>query len=221
MATTSAEEDYLKAIFKISESDKKAVSTNLLSKALSTTPASVTDMIKKLSDKGYINYKKYYGVSLSAEGNRLATNLVRRHRLWEVFLATKLRFGWHQVHDLAEQLEHINSDELIARLDAYLDYPRFDPHGDPIPNAEGRFTIRTQNPLSGMPTNQELLLLGVKESNDDFLKFLHQLGIKIGTKIKIFQRNDYDGSLLIMIDGRIETTIGADIAQNLFVKFDQ
>lgn len=221
MATTSAEEDYLKAIFKISESDKKAVSTNLLSKALSTTPASVTDMIKKLSDKGYINYKKYYGVSLSVEGNRLATGLVRRHRLWEVFLASKLRFGWHQIHEIAEQLEHINSDELIARLDAYLDYPRFDPHGDPIPNAEGRFTIRTQNPLSDMPPNRELILLGVKESNDDFLKFLHQLGIKIGTKIKIFQRNDYDGSLLITIDGRIETTIGVDIAQNLFVKFDQ
>ncbi|MFM2394103.1 MAG: hypothetical protein RLZZ546_2085 [Bacteroidota bacterium] len=212
------EENYLKAIFKISEKEKKSASTNSLAKHLSTTPASVTDMLKRLSEKGMINYEKYKGVNLTIEGNKFATSLIRRHRLWEVFLVEKLRFNWEHVHDLAEELEHIYSEELILRLDAYLNYPKFDPHGDPIPNAEGRFTLRSQYPLSDLMTGQTGQLLGVKEHGNSFLKHLNQLKIKLGSHIKIIERIEFDASLKVDVDGKEEFVITDQVAQNLLVK---
>lgn len=212
------EENYLKAIFKISEKEKKSASTNSLAKHLSTTPASVTDMLKRLSEKGMINYEKYKGVNLTTEGNKIATSLIRRHRLWEVFLVEKLRFNWEHVHDLAEEMEHIYSEELILRLDAYLNYPKFDPHGDPIPNAEGRFTLRSQYPLSDLMTGQTGQLLGVKEHGNAFLKHLNQLKIKLGTEIKILERIEFDSSLKISVDGKEDFVITDQVAQNLLVK---
>ena len=144
------EENYLKAIFKIAERENKTASTNSIAAILNTSAASVSDMLKRLSDKKLINYKKYKGVTLTTEGNIVATHLVRKHRLWEVFLVNKLKFSWEQVHDIAEQLEHIQSLELINRLDNFLNNPKFDPHGDPIPNAEGKFTLRNQHPLNDL-----------------------------------------------------------------------
>ncbi|MBK8634364.1 MAG: metal-dependent transcriptional regulator [Saprospiraceae bacterium] len=215
---TTAEENYLKAIFKIAEKEKKSVSTNSLARALQTSPASITDMIKKMADKNLLNYEKYKGVTLTIDGNKIATELIRRHRLWEVFLVEKLRFAWHQVHEIAEELEHIGSPELITRLDAFLDYPKFDPHGDPIPNAEGRFTIRTQLPLGDLGKNIESVLLGVKEHSTPFLEYLHDLNIKIGTNILIKERTEYDHSLSILVDKKREISISQQVAQNLLVK---
>ncbi len=215
---TITEENYLKAIFKVSEKEKKSASTNALSKQLSTTPASVSDMLRKLSDKDLIHYEKYKGVSLTPKGSRMATNLIRRHRLWEVFLVDKLRFSWDQVHDIAEELEHIQSDELEARLDAYLDYPKFDPHGDPIPNAEGKFTIRNQFQLSDLTTGHEASLVGVRTQEKAFLKYLNGLKIKIGTTIHIKEITEYDKSMKIVINNRDATTISHDTAQNLLMK---
>ena len=140
-------ENYLKAIYKISEKEQKTVSTSAISNEMNTTSASVTDMLKRLSYKELINYKKYRGVTLTKEGNRIATNLIRKHRLWEVFLLKHLNFRWHEVHDIAEELEHIDSDDLIERLDGFLGHPKFDPHGDPIPNKDGKITLRSQIPL--------------------------------------------------------------------------
>ena len=154
LTLSSAEEDYIKAIYKISERDPKAVHTNAIALHLNTTAASVTDMIKRLATKGIVNYEKYYGVTLTTQGQRMATMILRRNRLWEVFLVSKLRFPWHQVSHIADALEHVVDEELILRLDAYLDYPKFDPHGDPIPNAEGRFTIRSQKSLSELHIGQ-------------------------------------------------------------------
>jgi len=218
MILSTAEENYLKAIFKISESAKKSASTNAIAKQLNTSAASVSDMIKRLSEKELIIYEKYKGVVLSNDGKKYATQLIRKHRLWEVFLVKKLRFSWDQVHDIAEQLEHIQSKELIMRLDAYLDYPKFDPHGDPIPNADGKFTIRSQSPLSDMHKGQGGMLVGVKESKTDFLQYLNSLNIKLGTMIEILETMPYDGSMRVEIDNKKEVLITKEIAQNLLLR---
>lgn len=215
---TSTEENYLKAIFKIAEREKKAVSTNSIAKQLGTAAASVTDMIKKLSEKDLIQYEKYKGVVLTNTGNRAATHLIRKHRLWEVFLVNKLRFAWHKVHDIAEELEHIDSEELISRLDAFLDYPKFDPHGDPIPNADGRFTLRSQISLSDMTINQSGIVLGVKESESEFLKYLTKINIKLGSEINITSITEYDSSMKILIDNKYQEVISLKVSQSILMK---
>ncbi|MBK8625241.1 MAG: metal-dependent transcriptional regulator [Saprospiraceae bacterium] len=215
---TPTEENYLKAIFKIAEREKKAVSTNAIAKQMKTSAASVTDMLKKLSEKELIYYEKYKGVSLTPTGNKAATHLIRKHRLWEVFLVNKLRFAWHQVHEIAEELEHIDSEELISRLDAFLDYPKFDPHGDPIPNADGRFTLRNQINLSDMSVTQTGIVLGVKESETEFLKHLTKINIKLGSEITILGKTDFDQSLRISIDTKYEEVISQKVSQSILMK---
>jgi len=175
-------------------------------------------MLKKLNEKGYINYEKYKGVTLKAEGVRVATGLLRRHRLWEVFLVKKLRFSWDQVHDIAEELEHIHSKELIMRLDAYLDYPKFDPHGDPIPNADGKFTIRNQTALSEMHKGQQGVLVGVKDHTTEFLKYLGKFNIKLGTHIAVIGQEIFDKSLQVIINKKDTATLSEAVAVNLLMK---
>lgn len=218
MKLSTAEENYIKAIFKISEKANKSASTNAIAKRLSTSAASVTDMLKRLAEKKLINYEKYKGVTLTQEGIKRATQLIRKHRLWEVFLVKKLRFSWDQVHNIAEQLEHIESAELIMRLDAFLDYPKFDPHGDPIPNADGKFTIRSQTPLSDMHKGQEGMLVGVKEHDTEFLKYLNSLNIKLGTIIAVTDYTPYDGSMKVNIDSKKEIMVTSEVAQNLLIR---
>lgn len=215
---TQTEENYLKAIYKIGEKEKKPVGTNAISGQMKTTAASVTDMIKRLSEKELVNYEKYKGVTLTPKGNKHATNLIRKHRLWEVFLVEKLNFRWEQVHDIAEQMEHINSDNLITRLDAYLGHPRFDPHGDPIPNAEGKFTLRVQNQLSEISPNRKVQLIGVKEHDFPFLEYLNSLNIALGTTLEILEEISFDKSLKIKIDNNTETIISNKVAQTLLVR---
>lgn len=215
---TKTEENYLKAVYKLSEKDKKSVGTNAISKEMKTTAASVTDMIKKLSEKKLVNYEKYRGVGLTVEGNRHATQLIRKHRLWEVFLVDKLNFSWDQVHDIAEELEHIESNQLIERLDSFLGNPRFDPHGDPIPNAEGKFMLRHQTPLFEMPIQQSCILLGVREHSTPFLEYLNSLQIKLGTELRILEKIQFDHSLKIEINQSETTIISAKVGQDLFVK---
>lgn len=218
MKLTPTEENYLKAIFKVSEKEKKSASTNELARQLSTTAASVSDMLKKLADKELINYEKYRGVSLTSTGNKAATKLIRKHRLWEVFLVEKLRFSWDQVHDIAEELEHINSEELEARLDAYLNYPKFDPHGDPIPNSEGKFTIRNQFQLSDLISGHGATVVGVRSQTTEFLQYLNQLKIKLGSTIFIKEIVKYDKSMQILINNKETATISHEVAQSLLMK---
>ncbi len=215
---TPTEENYLKGIFKIAEKEKKTVSTNSISRIMATSPASVTDMIQKLAEKDLVQYEKYKGVTLTTAGNKSAIHLIRKHRLWEVFLVNKLRFAWHQVHDIAEELEHISSDEMISRLDAFLDYPKYDPHGDPIPNAEGKFTIRNQVSLSDISLHQSATVLGVKEHPSEFLKYLSSINIRLGTIIKVLAVIHYDKSMIILIDGKTEQTISQSTSQLLLVR---
>lgn len=192
-----AEENYLKTIYKLTESSGSAINTNSIAQNLDTSAASVTDMLKKLADKHLLHYEKYRGASLTPEGNRLATQLIRRHRLWEVFLAEKLQFKWDEVHELAEELEHIQSVELIDRLDNYLGNPRFDPHGDPIPNQDGKFTFQARLPLSELEVGDWGKVTGVRDHNNEFLTFLDSQGIFIGLNVQVIEKYDYDKSTKI------------------------
>ena len=215
---THTEENYLKAIFKIAEREKNAASTNSIAAVLNTSAASVSDMLKRLSEKELIHYKKYKGVTLTPMGSKIATNLIRKHRLWEVFLVSKLKFSWDQVHDIAEQLEHIQSDELVNRLDNFLDRPKFDPHGDPIPNAEGKFTIRNQNPLSELTAGERAVVIGVKEHDTEFLQYLNSIKIKLGTTIEIMKIVNYDRSMHVKLDQGLIITLSDQVSSNLLVK---
>ncbi|WP_235297510.1 metal-dependent transcriptional regulator [Portibacter marinus] len=215
--TSHTEENYLKAIYKIAEKDKKPAGTNAIAKEMDTSAASVTDMLKRLSEKGLINYQKYKGVSLSTKGSKIATNLIRKHRLWESFLVKKLDFTWDKVHDIAEQMEHIKSEELVNRLDEFLGFPKFDPHGDPIPNADGKFTLRVQVLLSLLRKNDKAKVIGVKEHDNDFLRYLNSKNIQLGSELYIREKNDYDKSMIVEIDGE-KVTLTEKVTKQIYVK---
>ncbi|MFY9242992.1 MAG: metal-dependent transcriptional regulator [Polaribacter sp.] len=212
-----SEENYLKAIFHLSTVEKSGVSTNSIAAKLETKPSSVTDMIRKLSDKKVVSYKKYYGVELTEEGRKIAANIVRKHRLWEVFLVDKLNFSWDEVHDVAEQLEHIKSPKLINQIDAFLGFPTYDPHGDPIPDKEGNFKKVEKSLLSTLEKNESGLCIGVKDSSSEFLQFLDKKGIVLGKKIKVLEKEDFDDSLSIEI-GDKKLSISKKIANNLYIQ---
>ncbi len=215
---STAEENYLKAIFTISEKEGKAAATNAIATALSTTAASVTDMLKRLAEKNLIAYEKYRGVLLTPAGERLATFLIRKHRLWEVFLVEKLGFSWDEVHDLAEQLEHIHGDALVERLDDFLGRPRFDPHGDPIPDAEGRWTYRSQLLLGALDAGKRGVITGVEDHSPAFLQYLDHMGLVLGAGITVLERFAYDQSLRVRADDGTERVLSEKVSQNLYVK---
>ncbi|MCB0803848.1 MAG: metal-dependent transcriptional regulator [Flavobacteriales bacterium] len=211
------EENYLKAIFSINEHHDNAASTNAIAERLNTKAASVSDMLKKLKEKKLINYQKYKAVTLTESGSSIAISIIRKHRLWEFFLVEKLHFSWDAVHDIAEQLEHIQSKELTNKLDEFLGFPEFDPHGDPIPNKDGDFPLKLDKTLVGIKTDQKAKVLGVKDHSTEFLTYLTDLGISLGTLIRVHKINAYDNSLEIYINDK-PASISNTVAQNLFVK---
>lgn len=211
------EENYLKAIFSLSKKSENTVSTNDLARKLITKASSVTDMVKKLADKKLVDYKKYQGVKLSDQGKKTAVSIIRSHRLWEVFLVKHLSYSWDEVHEIAEQLEHVKSETLIDKLDNFLGFPEVDPHGDPIPDKNGNIPIFTKKLLSELEINKESLIVGVKDSSDLFLKYLNNKRIAIGNKIKIVNRESYDKSLEV-IQNQQKILITEEVATNLFVK---
>ncbi|HIB47345.1 MAG TPA: metal-dependent transcriptional regulator [Flavobacteriaceae bacterium] len=212
-----AEENYLKAIYHLESKHKGAVSTNAIAEVMDTKPSSVTDMVQKLADKRVLSYVKYKGTSLTDEGRKTAANVIRKHRLWEVFLVDKLKFHWDEVHDIAEQLEHVHSEELIARLDKFLGFPDFDPHGDPIPDKNGNVKPTEKKLLSELNKKQHGVCVGVKESNSDFLQYLDKKNITIGTKISVLGKEFFDGSMVIQV-GRDQFFISKKIAENLYIQ---
>lgn len=215
-STTQAEENHLKAIYKIAEREGKPALTNAIASAMNTAAASVTDMLKRLSDKQLITYEKYKGVMLTEDGQRLATTLIRKHRLWETFLVKKLGFAWDQVHELAEQLEHIQGDQLTARLDSFLGYPRFDPHGDPIPDAEGRWEYRDQISMASMLPGERGRISSVADDSAVFLQYLNQLGLALNSDIEVLDCFSYDHSMKVTIDGTV-AVLSEKVCQNLFL----
>lgn len=214
---TLSEENYLKTIYHLIGNSDKEVSTNAIADSIETKASSVTDMLKKLADKDLVNYVKYQGVSLTSKGLLAAKMIVRKHRLWEVFLVEKLDFPWDEVHDIAEQLEHIKSEKLINKLDNFLGNPTEDPHGDPIPNAQGKIIKMEKKLLSELNQNQMGICVGVKDSSAEFLKYLDKNEIALGSKIEILFKEDFDLSLKIKVAQR-EITISNRIASTIFVK---
>lgn len=214
---TLSEEDYIKAIYHLSKKDDARVSTNAIANQMSTKPSSVTDMIKKLSDKSFVDYRKYQGVALTALGQKTALSIIRKHRLWEVFLVEKLDFAWDEVHEVAEQLEHIKSEELIDKLDKHLGYPKVDPHGDPIPTKEGKFTKSVKRLLSDVLVGAEGICVGVKDSSPAFLKFLDKNKISLGDTFKIIDKEEFDGSIQLKTPNGI-MRISNQIASNLYLE---
>lgn len=215
---TFSEENYLKIIYHLTEVSKAEVSTNAIANKIETKASSVTDMLRKLAEKDLVNYKKYQGVSLTEKGKLTAKMIVRKHRLWEVFLVEKLDFSWDEVHDIAEQLEHIKSEKLINKLDDFLGNPTEDPHGDPIPDAKGRMVKMDKQLLSDLAVNQTGICVGVKDSSAEFLKYLDKHEISLGSKIEIISKESFDLSTKIKVNDTTELTIMNKIANNLFVK---
>ncbi len=214
---SQAEENYLKAIYALESELAKVISTNLIAEKMQTKASSVTDMLKKLSDKELVDYKKYQGVQLSTKGRKIATSIGRKHRLWECFLVDKLNFSWDEVHDIAEQLEHIQSETLVDNLDAFLEFPSYDPHGDPIPDKNGYVYKRKKVALSTLNPQDETVLLGVKDSSDAFLKYLNKKNIAIGNTIKVQSIEWFDKSMEITINNQL-ISITEQVAKNLLVK---
>lgn len=217
MILSYTEENYLKALLRLSKHQDLSVSTNAIAAHLETSAASVTDMLKKLSEKELITYQRYKGAQLTELGNRIATNLIRKHRLWEVFLVQSLGMKWDEVHEIAEELEHINSDLLIEKLDIFLGHPKYDPHGDPIPNAQGKYTLRAQMLLTELQPGQEGVVIGVKDADNHFLRHLNDKGITLGKKAKLLTHDTYDQTLNIAIEGR-ELSLSGKVAQNILIK---
>lgn len=214
---SKAVENYLKAIFSLSEDGNDNVSTNSIAKKLNTKASSVTDMLKKLTLNKLVNHEKYKGVSLTTKGKKLATNIVRKHRLWETFLVEKLHFNWDEVHDVAEQLEHIKSDKLVTLLDEFLGNPKFDPHGDPIPDEFGEFPTSNSTPLSNLKEGDKGIVMGVSQDNSTFLKFLDKIDIKLGNLILVKDIIEFDSSVEILINNK-ESHISLEVARNILVK---
>ena len=213
---TITEENYLKAIFKSSLKETDGASTNSIAKELETKASSVTDMIKKLSDKKLVNYKKYQGATLTKQGKDIAVSIIRNHRLWEVFLVEKLNFKWDEVHDLAEELEHINSDKLIDELDAFLDHPTQDPHGDPIPDKFGNFQTIDKILLSQADIGKTYKCIGVKDTSSNFLQYLDNNNIGLGMSIEVLHKEPFDNSITIRLKNK-EKTVSQNVAKSLFL----
>jgi len=214
---SKAVENYLKAIFSLSEDGNDNVSTNSIAKKLNTKASSVTDMLRKLTSEKLVIHEKYKGVRLTTKGKKLATRIVRKHRLWETFLVEKLHFNWDEVHDVAEQLEHIKSDKLVTLLDEFLGNPKFDPHGDPIPDEFGKFPVSNSTPLSNLKEGDEGIVMGVSQDNSTFLKFLDKINIKLGNLILVKDIIEFDSSVEILINNK-ESHISLEVARNILVK---
>jgi DtxR family Mn-dependent transcriptional regulator len=212
------EENYIKAIFHLSQETDEAVSTNAIAEMVGASAASVTDMMKRLREKRIIEYERYRGVRLTSSGDAIARQLVRRHRLWEVFLKEKLGFSWDEVHEIAEQLEHIKSDLLIDRLDSLLAYPRFDPHGDPIPDSQGKMGQLSPVRLSSLRPGDQSSVQAVADTSVIFLQYLDQLKIGIGSSLIVCEIHEYDKSILIETSDGRRLTISSKAADNLVVR---
>ena len=213
---STSEENYIKAIFHLQGPDA-TVTTNELSRELKTKPASVTDMMKKLKTKKLLHYQPYRGFRLSNEGCKVALGIIRRHRLWEYFLSEKLKFNWDEVHEVAEQLEHVSDKKLIDKLDEYLAFPKFDPHGDPIPDTNGKMETGKQINLSALPVNKPAKVCFIANQSELLVEHLNEKKINIGASIIIKRKFSFDDSLEIKIDNKL-LTISNQLAKNIFVK---
>ena len=211
------EENYLKAIYHLSQDGTRGVSTSEIADAMQTKAASVTDMIKRLSSKGLVSYEKYHGVQISKHGKANALNVIRKHRLWETFLVEKLGFAWSDVHEVAEQLEHIQSPLLIEKLDVFLGHPSHDPHGHPIPDKHGKIEDVKNQPLSLVEKGGEGKVCSVTDRSSSFLQFLDKVGIHVGSVLVVQEKEMFDGSLEVVVDGKNKMSLSKEVSDNILI----
>src|SRR5690606_7339514 len=216
---TITEENYLKALLHLSASEINhlGVGTNQLATQLNVRPATVNNMVKKLKDKGLVDYKKYGKIFLTSKGKDSAIQVIRKHRLWETFLFTKLDFTWDEVHEVAEQLEHVQSDKLTEKLDKFLNYPQFDPHGDVIPSKNGTFKVEVRKTLADCQPGHVCEVVSVKDNHTDFLQYVGALGIGINSKIEVLDKFNFDGTLSLQIKEN-KVSISQKIAENIYIR---
>ena len=212
-----SEENYLKAIYHLSDGGHQPVTTNGIAEVMDTKAASVTDMVKRLASKSTVDHEKYKGVTITKKGKTVALQVIRKHRLWEVFLVEKLRFQWDEVHEIAEQLEHIKSPLLIKKLDEFLEHPQADPHGDPIPDENGEFNSHPGIPLSDLRLQDSGILVGVNDSSSSFLKYLDRIGAFLGVEIKVIDKVEYDSSMEVTINGGPAQFVSSQVSGNLLI----
>lgn len=211
------EENYLKALLKlILDNTSNEAGTNELANSLLVKPATVNDMLKKLKEKDLVNYEKYGKITLTPEGQKYATDVLRKHRLWETFLYEVFEFSWDEVHEVAEQLEHIHSVKLINQLDKFLNYPEFDPHGDPIPNKHGEIKVHFKKTLFDVEIGTTCKMVAVKDNSSSFLQYVVKVGLGLNNEIKVISKQDYDALLVIEVNG-IESIVSQKFAENIFV----
>ncbi|HXB06587.1 MAG TPA: metal-dependent transcriptional regulator [Puia sp.] len=220
MKHSASRENYLKAIFHLQQ-EQGLVTTNALAAALRTRPASVTDMLKKLKEQKLLIYERYKGFKLNNEGRKAAVQVIRKHRLWEYFLVKKLQFGWDEVHEIAEELEHISSRALIDRLDAFLGHPETDPHGDPIPDSQGRIQVLRQVSLADLPLNKTAQVSGIASQTSEMLEVLEHNHIRLGTRLEIRKKFPFDDSLEVKVRNRPPVTLSARVAKSVLVDDDE
>ncbi|MBD1395289.1 metal-dependent transcriptional regulator [Mucilaginibacter glaciei] len=214
---TLSEENYLKCIYRLWQDKGQKITPTAIAESLGNNPASVVDMIRKLTEKQLINYDKKKGVELTAQGQKDATLIVRRHRLWEVFLLEKLGYHWDEIHDIAEEMEHIKDATLADRLDKFLGFPEYDPHGDPIPKANGKMAKRSSITLADLKAGGHCRVAAVKDTTSSFLQYLQKLDISIGTKIQLIEKIPFDGSLVISIDGGEHKTVSSKFGESVLI----
>ena len=215
MTLSQTEENYLKAMFHLTF-EKSEAGTNELASHLNVKPATANDMLKKLKEKKLIAYEKYGKITLITFGKKQAVQIIRKHRLWETFLYEKLNFTWDEVHDVAEQLEHINSPKLIEQLEMFLGYPEFDPHGDAIPNAKGELKSQPRKTLSQVPVGKTCKLVAVKDNSASFLQYVVKVGLGLSSKIKVVSRQNFDGTMEIEVNG-LKSVVSQKFAENIYV----
>jgi len=220
MKYSPSKENYLKAIYHLQSHDG-TVTTNELAGELQTRAASVTDMLKKLKEQKLLNYEPYKGFRLSSEGRKVAVQIVRKHRLWEFFLVEKLNFGWDEVHEIAEELEHISSRKLIDRLDEFLGFPRVDPHGDPIPDNTGKLERSHQIALTDLTMHVQAQVSGIGDQSTEMLELLKHKNIKLGTWIEVKKKFTFDDSVELKIKNGGSVNISGEVAKNIFVRYDK
>jgi DtxR family Mn-dependent transcriptional regulator len=220
MKYSVSEENYIKTIYHLQQ-EAERVNTMLLASTLAAKPASITDMLKKLKTKRLLDYKPYYGFKLSAEGNKVALGIIRRHRIWEFFLAEKLKFNWEEVHEMAEDLEHVSNKKLIDKLDAFLGFPKFDPHGDPIPDQDGKIQKEDHVLLSELKVKAQGRVTKIKSHSKKIMDLIAHQQINIGSKITVKKVFEFDESMEILIDGKITKNISEQLANNIFIANDK
>jgi len=220
MLLTQSEENYLKSIYHLSlENEKQQISTNEIADDLQTKASSVTEMIKKLSEKKLLSYQKYKGSQLTSLGNECAIKVIRKHRLWETFLVDKLGFSWDEVHEIAEQLEHIKSEKLTNKLSAFLNNPQFDPHGDPIPDANGVFPIMVPlKKLKDLEIGEQGVVHNIGSDDKDFLRYLTQHHIEMGAIIVCKDKFDFDDSMTVVVNNSTEVNLSKKVNKNIYVR---